>query len=33
VVADNTKLANASEVAQRRALWRMALESLKTHLA
>jgi hypothetical protein len=32
VVADNTKLASASEVAERRTLWRTALESLKAHL-
>jgi hypothetical protein len=32
VVADNTKLANTSEVDERRALWRMALDSLKAHL-
>jgi hypothetical protein len=32
VVADNTKLASASAVAERRAFWRVALENLKTHL-
>jgi hypothetical protein len=32
VVADNTKLASASAVAERRALWRVALDSLKAHL-
>jgi hypothetical protein len=33
VVADNTKLASASAVAERRALWRIALESLKAHVS
>jgi uncharacterized protein YndB with AHSA1/START domain len=31
VVADNTKLEGASEVAERRALWRVALDGLKAH--
>jgi hypothetical protein len=31
VVADNTKLASASDVAERRALWRAAFEGLKAH--